>query len=85
MTLYVDPIQHYPHARTRNKDFCHLCADTEAELHKLAQDIGVGYNWFDPHPRYPHYDLNASQRQLAIESGAVACKSSVAMLRQLHK
>lgn len=51
---------------------CHMVADTEAELHTMADRIGVARRWHQksgtPHS---HYDICKSKRALAIEFGAI--------------
>lgn len=41
-----------------------------AELHEMAARIGLKRAWFQP-GRWPHYDLTASKRRLAVVAGAV--------------
>jgi hypothetical protein len=56
---------------------CHMVADTPAELHAMADRIGVARRWFqDPRTMNvstPHYDIAKSKRRLAIAAGAVEC------------
>lgn len=52
----------------------HLQADTPAELHALAERLGMRREWFQSKPGKPwkdHYDLSAPLRDRAIELGAV--------------
>lgn len=52
---------------------CHLLADTEEELHAMAESIGMKRSWFqdgDSHSM-PHYDLVESRRKKAIANGAI--------------
>lgn len=35
----------------------HLMANSPAELHAEAQRIGLKREWFQDHPRHPHYDV----------------------------
>jgi hypothetical protein len=44
----------------------HLIADTDEELHIMAQKIGVARKWFQG----DHYDVCMSKRALAIKLGA---------------
>lgn len=46
----------------------HMVADTEAELHAMADLIGVARRWYQG----DHYDVAMSKRALAIANGAVA-------------
>ena len=78
MAVYVDPL--FGTARTRRWPFCwacHLFADDVAELHTMAQAIGLKRSWFQPHPRFPHYDLTESKRAEAILAGAVEARLPV--------
>lgn len=49
---------------------CHMFADTIAELHQMAENIGLRREWFQPFS-FPHYDVSLSRRKLAVEAGAV--------------
>lgn len=71
MAVYVDDMQaeHKPqHAPGRRYVMCHMIADTEQELHAMADKIGVARRWFQG----DHYDIAQSKRALAIEHGARA-------------
>lgn len=55
---------------------CHMIADTEGELHAMAERIGVARRWFQdprtmPNVSYPHYYIALSKRRLAVSFGAV--------------
>ena len=63
MTVYVDDMR-APYGRYI---MCHMIADTEAELHAMADRIGVARRW---HQR-DHYDIALSKRTLAVAAGAV--------------
>lgn len=45
----------------------HLMADSDDELHAMADKIGVQRRWFQG----DHYDICKSKRELAIKHGAV--------------
>lgn len=45
----------------------HMLADTDAELHAMADRIGVARRWFQG----DHYDVCQAKRALAIDAGAV--------------
>lgn len=70
VSVYVDTVRHYPNAGLRFTDFCHLLADTRAELHAMADALGVPRRIFQDHPWRWHYDLPAHLRPRAIELGA---------------
>jgi hypothetical protein len=76
MTIYVDPIEYYAHAKTRNKLWCHLATDQNdlAELHEMAEKLGIR-RYFQNKPGHPHYDLYPSKRVLAVSLGAVEVTS----------
>ena len=61
MSVYVD---------NYSKCWCHMFADTLAELHAMAGKIGLKRAWFQPKSR-PHYDLVSSKKALAIKNGAI--------------
>jgi len=53
-------------------DGIHLMADEEAELHAFAKRMGLNKDWYQPHPRHPHYDLTTGRmRRKAVYMGAV--------------
>ena len=68
MTVYVDDMK----AKFGRMVMCHMMADTDAELHDMADRIGVQRRWFQGPPEhdYPHYDVALSKRKLAVEFGA---------------
>lgn len=88
MAVYVDDMQPCrPNARWRYRQACHLVADDLEELHAAAQAIGLRHEWFQNHPRLPHYDLVASKRALAVKHGAreVDRKTIVSMTTRISK
>ena len=68
MTVYVDDMCDYPMGRFRRMKMSHMIADTEDELHVMAQTIGVHRKWYQG----DHYDIAKSKRALALGYGAVA-------------
>jgi len=64
MTVYVDDM----FAPYRRMLMSHMIADTEAELHAMADKIGVARRWHQG----DHYDVCKEKRALAIEYGAIA-------------
>lgn len=67
MSVYVDKAQH-PHGRMI---MCHMLADTPAELHAMADRIGVARKWYQRNASTPHYDIAKCKRAAAVSYGAV--------------
>lgn len=87
MACYVDTVRHYPRAGLRFTAYCHLLADTRAELHDMADRIGMPRLFFQDHPWRWHYDLPAHLRATAIAQGAreVTMHDVGALLRERHQ
>lgn len=72
MSVYVDDMA----ARFRRMVMCHMLADTDDELHAMADRIGVARRWHQG----DHYDICLAKRALAIEASEsqtpVACATS---------
>lgn len=66
MAVYVD----YARNTFGRMKLCHMLADTDAELHAMAEAIGMKREWFQP-LSHPHYDVSLTRRKLAVELGAV--------------
>ncbi len=69
MTVYVDDmdVEFKPaHRKGYTYRMSHMIADTEEELHTMADKIGVARRWFQG----DHYDIAMSKKLLAIEAGA---------------
>ena len=60
----------YPDAGLRHTEYCHLLADTRAELHEIAAAVGMPAWTFQDHPWRWHYDLPGHLRPRALELGA---------------
>jgi len=71
MAVYVDESKH-PFGRMI---MCHMIADTIAELHEMADRIGVHRKWFQSRSAVPHYDICKSKRAKAVSLGAVELTS----------
>ena len=81
MAVYVDP----PIWEWRGKNWCHLTADTESELHAFAARLGLRREWFQRKARAPwqdHYDVTEGMRHKAINLGAVELSFDEAGVRQ---
>lgn len=66
MSVYVDKLA-ISYGRMK---MCHMLADTEEELHEMADKIGIRRDWFQ-NERTPHYDICQSKKALAILNGAI--------------
>ncbi|MDP2663345.1 MAG: DUF4031 domain-containing protein [Dehalococcoidia bacterium] len=72
MTVYIDELEPcIPTAKWRWGMSCHLFADNLPELHQFAQRIGLKRAWFQDRLFFPHYDLTAGRRKVALNNGAV--------------
>lgn len=69
MTVYVDDMR-APFGRLI---MCHMLADTDDELHAMADRIGVARRWWQSPAKTSgsHYDIAMSKRALAVAAGAV--------------
>jgi len=82
--IMVDELKDYLPAPGRMSGrWCHLTTDGNLEdLHEFAQGIGLKREWFQDHPRVPHYDLRPSKRARALEAGAVFVSAREQALRR---
>jgi hypothetical protein len=71
MSVYVD----YALNAYGRMIMCHMIADTPAELHEMADKIGVARRWFQAPPKasFWHYDIAKSKRAFAVKLGACEC------------
>lgn len=68
MAVYVDSEA----IKWRDREWCHLVADSLEELHDFATKLGLKRHWFQEKSYYPHYDVTMSVRSKALCSGAVS-------------
>lgn len=53
-------------------DGVHLVGDTLSELHAFVRKMGFKREWFQNHPRHPHYDLTTGRAlRRALQKGAI--------------
>lgn len=73
MSVYVDTAMH----PLRGRLMCHMFSPNLAELHAMADRIGMARKWFqDPQTMrvsWPHYDIDKPTRTIAIGLGAIPC------------
>jgi hypothetical protein len=62
MTVYVDDMR----ARHGQHILCHMIADSEEELHAMAERIGMERRRYQG----DHYDIPLAQKDLALAAGA---------------
>ncbi len=68
MAVYVDDMK-WPF---KGMVMCHMLADTSAELHAMADLLGMERRWVQyPGTAKEHYDIPMSRRVVAVEAGAV--------------
>lgn len=78
MSVYVDEIRDWTRLAKmrglRHTHWCHLTADTEAELHAFAARLGLRRSWFQKKSERDyrwHYDIVPSKRAQAVRLGAL--------------
>jgi Protein of unknown function (DUF4031) len=67
MTVYVDDMYKYPMGQFGRMKMSHMIADTEEELHTMADKIGLNRRWYQG----DHYDVAMITRTKAVAFGAV--------------
>jgi hypothetical protein len=84
VTCYVDALRAYPDRGLRHTEYCHLLADSRAELHEMADQLGIPRRYFQDHPWRWHHDLPPELRARAVELGAreITMHEVGALLRQ---
>lgn len=71
MTVYVDDARVWTLGSVRRS---HMAADSLEELHVFAGLLGIGRHNYHSHAEHPHYDVNETQRKLALAAGAQAVR-----------
>lgn len=67
MSVYVDKAAN----KYGRMKMCHMLADTQEELHEMADKIGIKRKWYQGKASTPHYDICKAKRVLAVENGAI--------------
>lgn len=69
MAVYVDDMR----ANYGRLILCHMLADSDKELHEMADKIGVARKWWQSPEKTAgsHYDICLSKKAKAIEFGAI--------------
>ena len=67
--VYVDDMK----AKYGRLVMCHMLADTDTELHQMADKIGVQKKWWQSPEKTSgsHYDICLTKRAKAVEFGAI--------------
>ncbi len=75
MSVYLDPMVNWGKRIGRaGPMWCHMISDNLGELHAMAARIGLRREWFQAHPKMPHYDIGTpSKRAAGVAAGAVEC------------
>lgn len=88
MTVYVDDMHKTPMGRYGRMKMCHMIADTEEELHQMADKLGINRKWYQGPPKTinPHYDICSSKRAKAVQLGAkeITMREGVKILQGLR-
>lgn len=77
MTVYVDDMR----ARFGRMTMCHMIADTDDELHAMADHIGVARRWHQG----DHYDISLGKRGRAVAAGAVEITRRECGVMTMHR
>lgn len=65
MIVYIDDMN----AKFGRMVMCHMIADTDDELHAMADAIGVNRKWHQKNNN--HYDVSLGKKAIAVQHGAV--------------
>ena len=87
MTVYVDnaaiPATVMNRGRPVTSKWCHMMADSVAELDAFAVSIGLRTTWRQTKPSGVHYDLTESRRRAALAKGAVEIQTRTQQWRDV--
>ena len=74
MAVYVDDMYLSPAGQFGRMKMSHLLADTDEELHAMADKIGVARRWWQSPEKTSgsHYDIAKAKRSQALAWGAIA-------------
>lgn len=67
MAVYVDDMYRFPMGQFGRMRMSHMIADTEEELHAMADAIGIARRWYQG----DHYDIGVAKRNMATARGAI--------------
>lgn len=81
MAVYLDQARN----RFGRMIMCHMIADSLAELHAMADAIGMQRAWFQP-TSFPHYDVCLRRRRSALALGAIEVdrRQTVLVMRRVR-
>lgn len=82
MSVYVDELMVW--GLWKYGKSSHLTADSLDELHAFAEGIGLKRRWFQDRKDFPHYDVAARLRGVAVKNGAIEV-SARTRIRQMRK
>ena len=73
MAVYVDDMHKTIMGSYRTVQLCHMLADTDDELHAIADKIGMDRRWWQSPEKSSgsHYDIDTFRRALAVQRGAI--------------
>ena len=74
MTVYLDDWRQRARLGPVDDRWSHLIADSDEELHRFANGMGMQRRWFQSksgRPHHAHYDLPERARSDALANGAV--------------
>jgi hypothetical protein len=85
MAVYLDDARIPAQVGRIRGVWSHLTADTDAELHELAGQLGLRRSWFQvsaTRPEANHYDVVEAKRADALRLGAVAETTEAGAIRR---